>query len=388
MILELPAPVKTVLDALDQAGFEAWLVGGCVLDALLGRTVGDYDLTTSATPEEMRVVFRRFRVLETGRKHGTLTVLLGGISIEITTYRVESGYSDHRRPDRVFYTRDLAQDLRRRDFTVNALAWRPDAGVTDLFGGLEDLRRRLIRCIGDPHERFFEDGLRLLRALRFAAVLEFQIEAETSRALRRDEGLLSPIARERCWQELRKLLVGPRAAEVLEAYPETIHAVVPQADVSAAHLEGFSRLPLDPVLRLGYLVQGAALPEEWNPLRLDHASAERITAMNRLAGTALPRERTALLCLLRREGVQAVHDLCSLQGDEACKALLTALEAQHACWTVRGLRISGEDLKSAGVTPGPEMGCLLNALLDQVIEGRCANEKAALLRAAQKWKGN
>lgn len=383
MSLKLPSPVKAVLEALDRAGFEAWLVGGCVRDALLGRPVGDYDLTTSATPEEMRRAFQKFRVLETGIKHGTLTVLVDGLPIEVTTYRVESGYSDHRRPDRVSYTRDLARDLRRRDFTVNALAWRPDAGVRDLFGGLADLRRRLLRCIGDPRQRFSEDGLRILRALRFAAVLEFRIEEETARALHRDVELLAPIARERCWQELRKLLTGPQAAEVLAEFPEAVHAVVPQADLGDARLTGFSRLPPDPVLRLGYLVQGAPLPQGWNPLRLDRASAKRVAALNRLSGESLPRERGALLRLLRREGIQTVRDLCALREDKACAALLAALEAQHACWTVEGLGISGEDLKALGVNPGPEMGRLLNRLLDQVIDDGCPNEKAALLRAAE-----
>ena len=188
-MLTLPPQVHTALDRLAAAGWEAYVVGGAVRDALRGCEAGDWDITTNAVPAQVERVFAGERLIETGLKHGTVTVLLGGLPLEITTYRVDGDYTDHRRPDSVRFTRSLREDLLRRDFTMNALAYNPRTGLVDICGGAEDIARGIVRCVGEPDRRFQEDGLRILRALRFASVLGFQIAPETAAAVHRSGAL-------------------------------------------------------------------------------------------------------------------------------------------------------------------------------------------------------
>ena len=204
--MEFPEQVNTALRRLREAGYTACAVGGCVRDRLMSAEPKDYDVTTAALPEQTEAVFAGERIIETGLKHGTVTVLLGGLPIEITTFRVDGGYSDARHPDAVRFTPSLTEDLAHRDFTVNAMAWSPEDGLADPFGGADDLRNRLIRCVGDPDTRFREDALRILRALRFAAVLGFRIEERTADALHRNRALLDKVSAERIAVELCKLL--------------------------------------------------------------------------------------------------------------------------------------------------------------------------------------
>ncbi len=189
-MLTLPPQVHTALDRLAAAGWEAYVVGGAVRDALRGCPAGDWDITTNAEPAQVERVFAGERLIETGLKHGTVTVLLDGLPLEITTYRVDGDYTDHRRPDAVRFTRSLREDLLRRDFTMNALAYNPQTGLVDICGGAEDVARGIVRCVGEPDRRFQEDGLRILRALRFASVLGFQIAPETAAAIHRHAALL------------------------------------------------------------------------------------------------------------------------------------------------------------------------------------------------------
>ena len=217
-MMTLPSQVHMALDRLEAAGWEAFVVGGAVRDALRGCAAGDWDITTDAEPEQIERVFSGERLIETGLRHGTVTVLLDGLPLEITTYRVDGGYSDHRRPDSVTFTRSLRADLLRRDFTMNALAYHPRTGLVDICGGAEDLARGVVRCVGEPERRFREDGLRILRALRFASVLGFTIEPETAAAIHRCAGLLRYLAAERVLSELTKLLCGQNAGAVLRDF--------------------------------------------------------------------------------------------------------------------------------------------------------------------------
>ena len=207
-----------LIERLEEAGFEAYVVGGCLRDALLGREANDVDLTTSALPQELARVFSGFHLCETGLAHGTLTVFVGDMPLEVTTYRIDGAYEDHRRPKQVRFSRQVEEDLARRDFTINAMAWNPRQGLVDPFGGKDDLRCGILRCVGDPRLRFTEDALRILRALRFQAVYGFTIEAETAAAMEEKRGLLACISKERSWVELKKLLAGPWAAESLQVY--------------------------------------------------------------------------------------------------------------------------------------------------------------------------
>ena len=190
MTINIPDNISIVLDKLHNAGYEAYLAGGCVRDGLMGREPSDYDITTNALPRQTAACFEDFTVIETGIKHGTVTVVSGGENVEITTYRIDGTYADHRRPDTVCFTPRLEDDLSRRDFTMNAMAYSPERGLVDKFGGQDDIIERVVRCVGDPYERFEEDALRILRALRFASELGFVIDAETARAIHEKKHLL------------------------------------------------------------------------------------------------------------------------------------------------------------------------------------------------------
>ena len=206
--MQIAIPVLQVLSTLTNAGFEAFVVGGCVRDSLMGRTPHDWDVTTNASPDDMIRIFQHFSVIPTGLAHGTVTVIADGLPVEVTTYRVDGDYTDHRHPNEVHFTTSLQEDLARRDFTVNAMAYHPEHGLVDLFGGMEDINRKIIRCVGDPVERFTEDALRMLRAVRFSAQLGFTVEENTKAALARMSGNLEHVSAERIQTELVKLLVS------------------------------------------------------------------------------------------------------------------------------------------------------------------------------------
>ena len=258
-----------VLERLNAAGHRAVLVGGCVRDWLMGRSPHDYDAATSARPEQIREACAPMRVVETGVRHGTVTVLSGGLPVEVTTFRREGRYTDHRRPDRVEFTGDLGEDLARRDFTINAMAWEP-SGLTDPFGGRADLAAGVIRCVGEPERRFGEDALRLLRALRFAAQLDFRLEEGTAAGVRACAPQLACVSRERVAEELKRLVCGPAAGRVLLDCPEVLTGqVLPELapavgfdqrnphhsyDVYTHCVRALERVPAEPGLRLAALL--------------------------------------------------------------------------------------------------------------------------------------
>lgn len=226
----IPPDVAFVIDRLEKSGYHAYCVGGCVRDHLMGRVPGDYDVTTSARPDDMLRVFADCRVVETGLQHGTVTVVRNGMNIEVTTYRIDGSYDDGRHPDSVTFTDKLSDDLCRRDFTINAMAHSPERGIVDLFGGQEDLAAHSIRCVGCAAERFTEDGLRIMRALRFASVLDFTPDEECTEAVFSLTHLLDRISRERIYVELTKLLCGTGAARILSGYASVIAHVLPGVD--------------------------------------------------------------------------------------------------------------------------------------------------------------
>ncbi|HBF86200.1 MAG TPA: CCA tRNA nucleotidyltransferase, partial [Clostridiales bacterium] len=228
MNLTLDAGAEKIIETLEEKGYKAYAVGGCVRDLLLGKIPDDYDVATSAFPEEVIAVFGRENVATTGLKHGTVTVILKGKPFEVTTFRSESGYSDHRRPDSVKFVGSLAEDLKRRDFTVNAVAYNGKEGLIDLYGGLSDLENGVIRAVGDPYERFSEDALRILRAARFSAALGFKVEEKTARAAEELAKDLEKVSEERIFAELTKLLAGKNATETLLKFHGVIFAAIPE----------------------------------------------------------------------------------------------------------------------------------------------------------------
>ena len=437
MMMQFPDYVLTALSRLHAAGFEAYVVGGCVRDALMGRTPGDYDVTTSALPEETAAVFAGERVIKTGLRHGTVTVLLDGCPLEITTFRVDGAYSDARHPDAVSFTRSLREDLARRDFTMNALAWSPQTALVDPFGGASDIRARVIRCVGDPGTRFREDALRILRCLRFAAVLGFSVEPATAAAARENRALLARISAERVSEELKKLVCGGSVRRVVLEETEVLGAVVPEL----LPLRGFDQrnpnhcydilehaaavceaVPPEPVLRLaallhdlgkpdcfflgedgvghfyGHAQRGAELVEPiLRRLRFDNESWERITELVRRHDLRIePTDKGVARCL-RRFGPEFFFQLVQLkkadalahapgaaraervQRSEELERIGRELLARKACFSLRDLAVNGNDLLAEGCAPGPAVGEVLNALLDAVTDGQVPNERCALL---------
>ena len=228
-MMKLPPQVNTAFALLDAAGYEAFLVGGAVRDYVRSCSPAkDWDITTNALPEQVEEAFAGYRLIETGLKHGTVTVVIDHEPLEITTYRIDGDYTDHRHPDSVSFTRNLKDDLERRDFTMNALAYNPKTGIVDLVGGQEDIENGLIRCVGDPDRRFQEDGLRMLRALRFASVFEMQIEEQTAAAIHRNKELLKGIAAERIQVEVTRLLCGKGVADVLRSFADVLAIPIPE----------------------------------------------------------------------------------------------------------------------------------------------------------------
>ena len=382
--MQLPRAVLYILDAYRRFGREAFVVGGPVRDALLGGVPKDYDLTTDATPEETKEIFRDCRVIETGIAHGTLTIVLDGMPYEVTTYRIDGEYTDHRHPTGVTFTRSLEEDLARRDFTVNAMAYHPDFGIVDPFYGREDLARASLRAVGEPHRRFREDALRILRGLRFAAVLGFTIEEKTAAAMRALAVHLSSVSVERVLVEVRKLLAGASADAVLMQYGDILHTAIPE--LCFADLPPLSLLP-DTEARLVAIAARSDLGRDGARAlfeRLHTDRALRTLSDDVFLALDMPRETDLdLLYIARRIGYAhaavalAVGDFCRGEASDA-PMRLAALEARGIPTQVGDLAIGGRDVVAMGVR-GARVGELLDILLDLVLRGECDNRRDALL---------
>lgn len=235
-MMSIPKYVSDVLNRLEENGFSAYVVGGCVRDYLLGRPINDFDVATSALPEEMLEIFKDYKTVDNGIKHGTVAVVSENKLVEVTTFRSDGTYTDSRRPDSVSFERNIEEDLARRDFTINAMAYRKSEGIIDLYGGQEDLKNRLIRCVGNPHKRFSEDALRIMRGMRFASTLGFRIEEETLSAMLETKNLLQKIAKERITSEFRGVLLGESIYDVLMSCREIIYELIPELRIEDSYI--------------------------------------------------------------------------------------------------------------------------------------------------------
>ena len=383
MIHLLPS-VRAILQQLEQNGFAAYAVGGCIRNSLLGLPVHDWDLTTSATPDEMTACFAGEHLLPTGIRHGTMTLLRDGIPYEITTFRRESGYIDHRRPDRVDFVRDLREDLLRRDFTVNAMACDSTGRLSDPFGGQNDLRLHILRCVGDAETRLKEDALRILRALRFAACYDLTPEPQTEKALFALCGTLAAVSRERVLQELRRMLCGKSTGEITARFFPVLRAAVPGLMHEPPHLP--SDFPNDEPLRFAWLFSGHTASEAESFLRVLRAEnrlRREVTAILSL----LPQVPDASLPVLRRQlaeygetalrGALRLSAVCGRDSADTQIALDRLLE-NETCFSVRDLALSGTDLLALGFR-GAAIGETQRQLLEAVFSGRCVNTRESLL---------
>ena len=436
MKLTLDPGAAALLDALHTAGYAAYAVGGCVRDSLLGRTAHDWDLCTSALPQQVMELFGTEQCIPTGLQHGTVTIKYGGQLYETTTFRTEGSYTDGRHPDEVQFVPDVREDLARRDFTINAIAYNEAEGLVDPFGGQADLQNGLLRAVGEPQQRFTEDALRILRLYRFAARFGFALDAATARAARQLAPHLDCISAERIQEELAKLLAAPQPGAYLEPAvlavvlpeltPESLTAAKPVVDACPA---GEENLPVRWAALLGalgeadtrrvlkrlrcsnacieetaVLVRETAEQGVCGSFLLGHESGHSI-ARPTACGSRVPPQRTvlgetpahagevAIRQLLGRYGLCTVERLCALcaalQPQNAPACALAAqrarqLEADGVCCRVSQLAVNGRDLMAAGIPAGPALRRVLEALLDGVIRAEYPNEKPVLLAAAQK----
>lgn len=391
-----PAPA-TLIRRLHAAGFEAYAVGGCVRDMLLGLTPGDWDITTSALPAETAKVFADCHVIETGLQHGTVTVRFEHQNYEITTYRLDGGYTDSRHPDKVTFTPSIIEDVKRRDFTVNAMVWHPDSGIHDFVGGTEDLKNNILRCVGEPKRRFSEDALRILRALRFSAVYGFDIEPATKNAIEMLAENLKAISAERVRVELFKLICGKNAVAVLASCPTVWKTILPEVTFSKEMLQTLSLTPAEPVYRLAVLLQNTDTAAILRRLKTDNATVTQVTALLCATTISPATDAITLKKLLRVYGLtplqqavilrtaQAKAAGCATDGWDAMDAALEALLATDPCYSLDKLHISGKELLTLGFK-GKEIGETLEFLLATVIGEQCQNETTSLIALAKAMK--
>ena len=436
-MIRLPAHAARAIEQLEGAGFETWAVGGCVRDSLRGAAPHDWDLCTAARPEQMKAVFAGERVLETGLKHGTLTLLTDGGPLEITTFRADGGYSDGRHPDAVRFVGSVEDDLARRDFTVGAMAWHPARGLCDPYGGLDDLQDGILRAVGDPDARFTEDGLRILRAVRFASQLGFAVEPQTAAAMRRQLARLNCVAAERVREDLTRMLCGRFVQRALLSYRDVLAAVLPELvpmfdcaqqnphhlyDVWEHSVRAVGQVPAVPALRWAMLLHDCGKPacktidekgvgHFYGHPKVSREIAERIVQRLRFSGAEsarilllveqhdrplgendkLVRRRLSqigearfrdLLAIKKGDAVgQGTHpeDVAWLYGMEQC---LDRVIAADACFSLRQLAVNGDDMLALGLS-GPAVGAMLHDLLRAVIDEQADNTRGALLALAR-----
>lgn len=381
--MQPPAWALAVVDRLNEAGYQAWFVGGCVRDSLLGRIPQDWDITTSALPHQTAALFPSCVQVPGALRHGTVTVLWENHPCEVTTFRAEEGGADHRHPDTVRFVGTLREDLSRRDFTVNAMAWHPERGLVDAFGGQEDLAQGIIRTVGDPEQRFGEDALRILRAVRFAAQLDFCVEPNTAQAAQRLAGTLNCVSPERIYAELNKLLMAPAAGRVLAEHPAVVQAVLPGA---GACPESLSAAPADLPLRWALALQplsGDGAAALFARLKADKATAQAACQLLQYREELLLLEPISLRRWLARLGPMQTRRLLLLQGCEENTAAQAVAKAESGVWSLAQLAVNGNDLLAYG--QGREVGRLLNALLEQVMEEKLPNRRPELLARAAEY---
>ncbi|MBR6562931.1 MAG: CCA tRNA nucleotidyltransferase [Clostridia bacterium] len=381
MRLDLPENAEFIIKRLETAGFEAYVVGGCVRDMLMGREVNDFDITTSSLPEETKSVFSDLRVLETGIKHGTVTVMVDGQPFEVTTFRVESGYSDSRHPDSVTFVREVYRDLARRDFTVNAIAYSPSVGIVDPHGGREDIEKRVIRAVGDPYKRFSEDALRILRALRFSSTLGFQIEAETAKAINTLAHTVKSVSGERIYTELNKLLLGKNCQYVIDEYIDAIRAIIP----ANGDFKSVSRCPGDAAMRL-YCLCGEGIEATLSALRADNRTKHicRLLSVSTPIPPSLPELKLYISSLGRDDAEIVVSYRKAVYGEDEEYNSSRVLSSNEPLF-ISDLAIKGNDLLALGLAP-KQLGAVLASLLRAVINEEINNSREELLEKAKEYK--
>jgi tRNA nucleotidyltransferase (CCA-adding enzyme) len=405
----LPEPVKRIIGELEKCGYEAFAVGGCVRDSIIGITPNDWDICTNADPQAIIYAMEGMKVLTTGLKHGTVTVIEQGMPYEITTYRKDGSYLDGRHPEKVTFVSSLNEDLARRDFTINAMAYHPKYGLMDWYGGIYDIKNRIIRCVGDPVLRFREDALRIMRAIRFASGFGFSIDSQTAEALHKNKNQLERVSAERISEEFYKFLIHEQTGKLLNEFSDIIQSVLPALSLITDKERDeiyflVPHAPCDFSIRLAallcqvidHLKDGATkdslLASTWNKLRYSNQIKQEVEQLIQYR-SALPTNRNEMKRLLGKmkdERVDKLLELCfvlQMRTDQKREALNQIkfwkenIILKSECYRISDLAINGNDLRMNGMKEGKEIGERLTYLLDLVINEKIPNEKKALLGA-------
>lgn len=445
VIIKLPKHVKYIIETLEQNGYEAYAVGGCVRDSILGREPNDWDITTSADPYEVKKLFSH--TIDTGLQHGTVTIMLEHVGYEVTTYRIDGDYEDSRHPKEVTFTKSLEEDLKRRDFTVNAMAYNDRDGLIDLFHGMDDIQKKVIRCVGNAEERFTEDALRIMRAVRFSAQFGYEIELETKKAIVKLAPNLKNISAERIREELIKLLVSEHPEYIRIAYETGITAqILPELDVcmetkqNTPHhmytvgehiIHSLTNVPGDKVLRLAMLMHDIGKPycittDEagrdhfkghaeksaemaaviMHRLKFDNDTLNRVKRLAKYHDWAIslspPIKKATVRSMISRIGEDLFPDLFTIgdadllaQSDyfkaekeekqQLLKEMYREIIEQGDCLSIKNLAVSGNDLIGHGMKPGKELGQVLQKMLEDVLKHPSSNNKEYLLNHLNKY---
>ena len=407
--INIPQNVKLIIDTLEDAGYEAFAVGGCVRDALMGRVPNDWDITTSATPMQVKELFRR--TIDTGIKHGTVTIMLGKEGYEVTTYRIDGDYMDGRHPDKVIFTNNLIEDLKRRDFTINAMAYNERVGIVDAFDGINDLENKIIRCVGEATERFTEDALRILRALRFSAQLDFNINEATAVAVKELGKNLGLISKERIQTELDKLITSncPDRIKLVHLYGLNKFIFEGATSINEDRLSLYENissimesLPNNHYLRWAALMHYEAEPSVvLRKLKFDNVTINTCSKLVSAAHTPLPDNQPALRRMIVKYGKDIfdnylftyIHSLCATGlYDHGSSDHVTLVEKLYKeiindndCISTKDMAIGGTVLLKEGIESGKKMGDVINYLFERVLDEPSLNEYDTLLSIAKNY---
>jgi tRNA nucleotidyltransferase (CCA-adding enzyme) len=407
--INIPQNVKLIIDTLEDAGYEAFAVGGCVRDALMGRVPNDWDITTSATPMQVKELFRR--TIDTGIKHGTVTIMLGKEGYEVTTYRIDGDYMDGRHPDKVIFTNNLIEDLKRRDFTINAMAYNERVGIVDAFDGINDLENKIIRCVGEATERFTEDALRILRALRFSAQLNFNINEATAVAVKELGKNLGLISKERIQTELDKLITSncPDRIKLVHLYGLNKFIFEGATSINEDRLSLYENISsiMESLPNNHYLRWAAFMHYEAEPsvvlrkLKFDNVTINTCSKLVSAAHTPLPDNKPALRRMIVKYGKDIfdnhlftyIHSLCATglyehgSSDHVTlvEKLYKEIISDNDCISTKDMAIGGTVLLKEGIESGKKMGDVINYLFERVLDEPSLNEYDTLLSIAKNY---
>ena len=402
MIIDLPKNVENIIGSLEEHGFEGFAVGGCVRDSLLKKTPKDWDITTDALPVDMKKIFKK--TFDTGIAHGTVTVLMDGVGYELTTYRIDGNYSDGRHPDSVSFSKSLSEDLCRRDFTINAMAYSNKKGIVDLFDGRKDLQNGIIRAVGDAKKRFDEDALRMLRAVRFAAQLGFKIDDDTFEAIKEKAKLLSKVSKERIFVELNKSLNGDFAQNIKMVYTSGLYRYIGKefAKLDKCIYDFYPRkFPNKKHMYWAVFLENIenveAVKKILFELKSDNATRNNTYLLVKELKNPLPSSDEDIRWSLHRIGADLFCDYIEiLKSDKKNVDILDKIDTienryslilkENHAYEISMLDITGKDLMDIGISKGPKIGEVLEFLLKKVIENPLNNEKSSLLRLAKEFK--